>query len=66
MGFFLGKNDFSWGRAALQQKAGFQLPLFVFAPRGRFDHEPEAQAAARPCPKTAPGKPAGGYGCQDT
>lgn len=68
MGFLLGKNYFSWGRAASQQKAGFQLPLFVFDLRGHFDHEPEVQAAARPCPcpKTAPGKPAGGCGCQDT
>lgn len=64
--FFFCKNHFSWGRAAPQQKAGFQLPLFVFAPGGCFDHEAEVQAAARRCPKTAPGKPAGGCGCQDT
>lgn len=53
--FFFGKNYFSWGRAASQQKAGFQLPLFVFAPGGCFDHEPEVQAAARlcPCPKNS-------------
>lgn len=51
MGFFLGKNYFSWGRTASQQKAGFQLPLFVFVPGGCFDHEPEVQELPGPSPK---------------
>lgn len=47
--WFLDKNHFPWGSSTSQQEDGFQLPLFVVALGGHFDHEPEVQAAARSC-----------------
>lgn len=56
------KGGFIWARITFlgeeqrlsHQKVGFQLPLFAFALRGHFDHEPEVPGPA-PVPKQRQG-----------